>query len=67
MFSQPSRESGRISPVLLAAGPLLVVLAATSTGDVAAAHERGELPTYDDWRASQPKQPGLLSRLLRRS
>jgi hypothetical protein len=24
------------------------------------------LPTYDDWRGTQPKPPGLLSRLLRR-
>ena len=24
----------------------------------------GELPTYDDWRAAQPKEPGLLARLL---
>jgi hypothetical protein len=33
---------------------------------VAAAHERGELPTYDDWRAAQPRRPGLLARLFRR-
>jgi hypothetical protein len=33
---------------------------------VAAAHERGELPTYDDWRASQPRR-GLVARLLRRT
>jgi len=33
---------------------------------VAAAHERGELPTYDDWRATQPKGPSLFARLLRR-
>ena len=24
------------------------------------------LPTYDDWRATQPSKPGLVSRLLRR-
>ena len=34
---------------------------------VAAAHARGELPTYDDWRATQPKGPSLLARLLRRT
>jgi hypothetical protein len=25
------------------------------------------LPTYDDWRATQPKPPGLIARLLRRA
>ena len=24
------------------------------------------LPSYDDWRATQPRQPGLIARLLRR-
>jgi hypothetical protein len=33
----------------------------------AAAHARGELPTYDDWRATRPKKRGLFARLLRRS
>ena len=33
----------------------------------AAAHRAGKLPTYDDWRATQPKRPGLLARLLRRA
>jgi hypothetical protein len=32
---------------------------------VAAAHAAGELPTYDDWRAAQPRRPGLLARLRR--
>jgi hypothetical protein len=26
----------------------------------------GRLRTYDDWRRTQPRRPGLLSRLLRR-
>ena len=34
---------------------------------VAAAHRAGELLTYEDWRATQPRQPGLIARLLRRS
>jgi len=34
---------------------------------VAAAHARGAMPTYDDWRATQPKGPSLLARLLRRT
>jgi hypothetical protein len=33
---------------------------------VAQAHAAGRLPTYDDWRATQPRRPGLLARLLRR-
>ena len=33
----------------------------------AAAHRAGRLPTYDDWRATQPKGPSLLARLLRRT
>jgi hypothetical protein len=31
------------------------------------ARERGRLPSYDDWRATQPRQPGLLRRLFRRA
>jgi hypothetical protein len=31
---------------------------------VAAACAAGELRTYDDWRETQPRRPGLLSRLL---
>src|SRR3954451_3457432 len=31
---------------------------------VLAARKAGTLPTYDDWRATQPRQPGLLARLL---
>jgi hypothetical protein len=27
---------------------------------------RARLPTYDDWRKTQPRQPGLLARLFRR-
>src|ERR687888_807665 len=33
---------------------------------VAAAREAGTLPSYDEWRATQPRRPGLLSRLLGR-
>ena len=33
---------------------------------VRAAREAGTFRTYDDWRATQPRRPGLLSRLLRR-
>ena len=33
---------------------------------VVAARKAGRLPTYDDWRATQPRRPGLLRRLLRR-
>jgi hypothetical protein len=33
---------------------------------VVAARERGELPTYDDWRKTQPRRPGLIRRLLSR-
>jgi hypothetical protein len=33
---------------------------------VARAHATGRLPTYDDWRATQPRRPGLLARLLGR-
>lgn len=28
------------------------------------ARKAGRLPTYDDWRATQPRKPGLLARLL---
>jgi dienelactone hydrolase len=31
---------------------------------VLAARNAGTLPTYDDWRATQPRRPGLLARLL---
>ena len=34
---------------------------------VAAARQAGRLRTEDEWRATQPRQPGLLARLLRRS
>ena len=30
---------------------------------VRAAREAGRLPTYDEWRATQPRGPGLLSRV----
>ena len=30
------------------------------------AHTAGALPTYDDWKATQPKQPGPLGRIRRR-
>ena len=33
---------------------------------VVAARKAGRLPTYDDWRATQPHGPGFLSRLLAR-
>jgi hypothetical protein len=33
---------------------------------VAGARERGTFLTYDDWRAAQPRTPGLLSRMLAR-
>jgi hypothetical protein len=34
---------------------------------VAAAHRAGELPTLEEWRATQPRRPSLGARLLRRS
>lgn len=34
---------------------------------VEAARRTGRLPTHDEWRATQPRQPGLLTRLFRRS
>jgi dienelactone hydrolase len=34
------------------------------TDCVLAARKAGTLPTYDDWRATQPRRPGLLARLL---
>ncbi len=33
---------------------------------VVAARRSGQLRTYDDWRRTQPRGPGLLSRLLGR-
>jgi hypothetical protein len=30
------------------------------------ARERGRMPSYDDWRATQPRPPSRLRRLLRR-
>jgi hypothetical protein len=33
---------------------------------VAAAREAGRLPLLDEWRATQPRQPSLLQRVLRR-
>jgi hypothetical protein len=36
-------------------------------GCVAEARRAGTLPTRDEWRAGQPRGPGLLARLLRRS
>ena len=34
---------------------------------VEAARRNGRLPTYDEWRKTQPRVPGLLARLLRRA
>ena len=34
---------------------------------VEAARRAGRLPSYDEWRKTQPRQPGLIARLLRRS
>ena len=31
------------------------------------ARQAGRLPTFDEWRASQPARPGFLSRLFRRA
>jgi hypothetical protein len=31
-----------------------------------AAHVAGRLPSYDDWRKTQPREAGLLHRLFRR-
>ena len=33
---------------------------------VEAARQAGRLPTYDEWRRTQPRPPGLLARLLHR-
>jgi hypothetical protein len=33
---------------------------------VRAAREAGRLPTKDEWRATQPREPSVLRRLLRR-
>ncbi|TML46065.1 MAG: hypothetical protein E6G11_03780 [Actinobacteria bacterium] len=37
------------------------------TACVRAARQAGRLPTKDEWRATQPRQPGLLARLFRRA
>jgi hypothetical protein len=34
---------------------------------VQAALQSGRMLTYDDWRKTQPRRPGLLARLLRRA
>ena len=34
---------------------------------VAAARAAGRLPSRDEWRKTQPRQPGVLARLLRRN
>jgi hypothetical protein len=34
---------------------------------VAAARAQGRLPSRDEWRKTQPRQPGLLARLLHRA
>jgi hypothetical protein len=34
---------------------------------VQAAIASGRMRTYDDWRRAQPRRPGLVSRLLRRT
>ena len=31
-----------------------------------AARRQGRLPSYDEWRKTQPRGPGLVARLLRR-
>jgi hypothetical protein len=36
------------------------------TACVQRARRDGRLPTYDDWRKTQPRPPSLLSRLFRR-
>src|SRR5262249_36623728 len=36
------------------------------TACVVPARETGRLPTYDDWRGTQPRGPGVLTRLWRR-
>jgi hypothetical protein len=33
---------------------------------VEAARQAGRLPSYDEWRRTQPRAPGVLGRLLRR-
>jgi uncharacterized protein with PIN domain len=33
---------------------------------VVAARKAGRLPTYDEWRKTQPRKPGMLARLLGR-
>jgi hypothetical protein len=32
-----------------------------------AARRNGRLPSYDEWRKTQPRRPSLVARLLRRS
>lgn len=34
---------------------------------VEAARRGGRMPSYDEWRRTQPRQPGRLARLLRRA
>jgi hypothetical protein len=34
---------------------------------VEAARRAGTLPSYDEWRATQPRRPGLVARLLGRT
>ena len=36
------------------------------TSCAVAARKAGRLPTKDEWRATQPREPGLLARLFRR-
>ena len=36
------------------------------TSCVLAARKAGRLPTRDEWRATQPRKPGLLARVFRR-
>jgi hypothetical protein len=36
------------------------------TGCVETARGAGKLPSYDEWRATQPRGPGLVARLLGR-
>ena len=36
------------------------------TACVTAARRSGELPTHDEWRAAQPREPGFFRRLVSR-
>jgi hypothetical protein len=36
------------------------------TACVLAARKEGQLPTLDEWRATQPRRPSLLTRFFRR-